>query len=164
MRIATYDTLFGKASIATVETMLCGLTFGSQDELLSQMGKHKLYLTDYDTPYLGTVVQVLNVINYGFNDQIRSYLCGTPFQKEVWKALQTIPSGTTQSYQEIAKRIGRPEATRAVANAVGANPLAIVIPCHRVIRTDGSLGGYRWGKELKKKLLLREGITTSFVR
>ncbi len=81
---------------------------------------------------------------------------GTAFQKRVWKALQQIPPGTTATYTEIAARIGQPKAARAVAQACGANSLAIAIPCHRVIRNDGSLSGYRWGVERKRALLERE--------
>lgn len=78
---------------------------------------------------------------------------GTDFQQSVWKALCTIPVGDTTTYAKIAESIGRPKAVRAVGTAVGANPLGYLIPCHRVIRTDGSLGGFRWGLEIKKKML-----------
>jgi len=81
---------------------------------------------------------------------------GTAFQRRVWKALQQIPLGTTASYADIAKVIGMPKATRAVAQACGANTLAVAIPCHRVIRNDGALSGYRWGVERKRALLDRE--------
>jgi AraC family transcriptional regulator of adaptative response/methylated-DNA-[protein]-cysteine methyltransferase len=82
---------------------------------------------------------------------------GTAFQQVVWKALRGIPAGSTVSYAELARRVGKPAAVRAVANACGANDLAIAIPCHRVIRSDGSLGGYRWGLERKRALLALEG-------
>ena len=78
---------------------------------------------------------------------------GTAFQRRVWRELQAIPAGLTSSYQKIARAIGKPQAHRAVANACGANPLALVIPCHRVLRKDGRLGGYRWGTERKRRLL-----------
>ncbi len=81
---------------------------------------------------------------------------GTAFQLRVWKELQKIPAGLTRSYGEIARRIGRPTATRAVARACGANPACIVIPCHRVVGADGGLGGYHWGVERKRALLNRE--------
>lgn len=82
---------------------------------------------------------------------------GTAFQQRVWQALRDIPAGTTTTYTEIAERIGAPKAVRAVAGACAANALALAIPCHRVVRTDGSLSGYRWGVERKKTLLEREG-------
>ncbi|MGG3999514.1 methylated-DNA--[protein]-cysteine S-methyltransferase [Anoxybacillus kestanbolensis] len=83
-------------------------------------------------------------------------LVGTPFQLRVWEALQTIPYGQTVSYADIAKQIGQPKAVRAVGNAVGNNPITIVVPCHRVVRTGGGLGGYAWGIERKKWLLTHE--------
>ena len=81
---------------------------------------------------------------------------GTPFQREVWRALRTIPAGSTTTYGELAARLGRPESARAVGAACGANPLAIIVPCHRVVARDGALTGYRWGVERKKALLQRE--------
>jgi AraC family transcriptional regulator of adaptative response/methylated-DNA-[protein]-cysteine methyltransferase len=81
---------------------------------------------------------------------------GTAFQQRVWKALQQIPPGSTATYSEIAAKIGMPKAVRAVAQACGANALAVAIPCHRVIRSDGALSGYRWGVERKRVLLERE--------
>jgi AraC family transcriptional regulator of adaptative response/methylated-DNA-[protein]-cysteine methyltransferase len=81
---------------------------------------------------------------------------GTAFQQRVWQALREIPAGATASYAEVANRIGAPKSVRAVAQACGANPLAVAIPCHRVVRTDGGLSGYRWGVERKRALLERE--------
>jgi AraC family transcriptional regulator of adaptative response/methylated-DNA-[protein]-cysteine methyltransferase len=81
---------------------------------------------------------------------------GTPFQFAVWDQLRVIPVGETRSYSEIARRIGRPRAIRAVGTANGANPVSIIIPCHRAIRASGHLGGYRWGLERKRKLLEME--------
>lgn len=81
---------------------------------------------------------------------------GTAFQQQVWQALRAIPYGETVSYQQLAKAIGKPNAVRAVASACGANKLAIVIPCHRVVRGDGSLSGYRWGVSRKAQILRRE--------
>lgn len=81
---------------------------------------------------------------------------GTAFQQRVWQALQQIPLGTTATYSDIANKIGMPKAVRVVAQACGANVLAVAIPCHRVIKSDGSLSGYRWGVERKRALLERE--------
>ncbi|MGH9320594.1 MAG: bifunctional DNA-binding transcriptional regulator/O6-methylguanine-DNA methyltransferase Ada [Vicinamibacteria bacterium] len=83
---------------------------------------------------------------------------GTAFQQRVWQALREIPAGSTASYTEVAARIGAPSSARAVAQACGANALAVAIPCHRVVKTDGSLSGYRWGVERKRNLLEREGV------
>lgn len=84
---------------------------------------------------------------------------GTAFQQRVWAALRAIPPGATASYGDIARRIGAPAATRAVAGACAANPVAVAIPCHRVLRADGSISGYRWGVERKRTLLARESAT-----
>lgn len=84
---------------------------------------------------------------------------GTAFQQRVWQALQEIPPGSTASYSDIAQRIGAPNAVRAVAGACAANALAVAIPCHRVVRNDGSLSGYRWGVERKRALLAREALS-----
>jgi AraC family transcriptional regulator of adaptative response/methylated-DNA-[protein]-cysteine methyltransferase len=80
----------------------------------------------------------------------------TAFQRRVWEALQKIPRGETRSYSAVAKQIGMPKATRAVARACATNPVAVAIPCHRVVRQDGELGGYRWGVERKQQLLAIE--------
>ena len=83
-------------------------------------------------------------------------LQGTEFQKQVWQALLTIPLGQTRSYRQIAEQVGRPNAVRAVGTACGSNPISILIPCHRVIRSDGSYQGYHWGIEMKTRLLAAE--------
>lgn len=87
-------------------------------------------------------------------------LKGTAFQKKVWKALLGIKKGSTVTYKELARKIGKPKAVRAVANAVGANPVLISIPCHRVVRSDGTLGGYsgKGGVKTKRALLKKEGV------
>jgi AraC family transcriptional regulator of adaptative response/methylated-DNA-[protein]-cysteine methyltransferase len=81
---------------------------------------------------------------------------GTPFQRRVWQALKTVPAGTTVSYAALARQIGAPTSVRAVARAVAANSLAVAIPCHRVIRSNGELSGYRWGADRKRDLLEHE--------
>ncbi|HRO61922.1 MAG TPA: methylated-DNA--[protein]-cysteine S-methyltransferase [Burkholderiaceae bacterium] len=86
-------------------------------------------------------------------------LHGTPFQRRVWDALLAIPTGTTTNYADIARRIGAPTSSRAVGAAIAANPLAVVVPCHRVLRSDGSLSGYRWGVDRKRVLLDRESAS-----
>lgn len=83
-------------------------------------------------------------------------LQGTPFQQQVWRALQQVPLGETTTYARLARAIGRPQASRAVGAACGANPVAVLVPCHRVLRADGGLGGFRWGLDRKRRLLDRE--------
>jgi len=84
----------------------------------------------------------------------------TAFQQRVWRALQEIPRGETRSYGEIARKLGMPTAARAVGTAIGSNPVAVVVPCHRAIHSDGTLAGYHWGVERKKKLLAAEKPAT----
>lgn len=86
------------------------------------------------------------------------HLTGTDFQQDVWQALRDIPLGETRSYAQVATAIGRPFATRAVGTACGNNPLALLIPCHRVLQSNGDLGGYRWGTERKWAILRAEGV------
>lgn len=81
----------------------------------------------------------------------------TAFQRRVWQELQKIPRGATQTYTQVARRLGKPKSVRAVARACATNPVSIVVPCHRVVRADGQLAGYRWGLQRKEKLLEREG-------
>ncbi len=87
---------------------------------------------------------------------VRLDLRGTTFQRRVWQALREIPAGSTETYAEVAERIGAPGSARAVAGACAANPIAVAVPCHRVVRNDGGLSGYRWGVERKRALLERE--------
>jgi methylated-DNA-[protein]-cysteine S-methyltransferase len=81
---------------------------------------------------------------------------GSPFQREAWAALRRIPAGETLTYTELATEAGRPEAIRAAGSACGRNPVALIVPCHRVVRTDGGLGGYAWGLDVKRQLLAHE--------
>ncbi len=92
-------------------------------------------------------------------NEIRVVLRGTNFQLKVWQALLNIPTGSTVTYGDIANAIGKPTSSRAVGNAVGGNPVAFVIPCHRVLRESGALGGYRWGADKKQAILAWETAT-----
>jgi len=110
-----------------------------------------------DEPLRGLVARVIDLIETpAAHCDVALDVRGTPFQRRVWRALQSIPAGATATYTDIARRIGEPRAVRAVAQACGANPIAVAIPCHRVIRSDGSLSGYRWGTDRKRALLRRE--------
>ena len=97
----------------------------------------------------------------GKQAQVDVDLLGTAFQKKVWDALRRIPQGETRSYAEVAAQLGAPNAARAVASACARNRIAVLVPCHRVVRGDGSVGGYRWGLPLKRRLLQREGARLS---
>jgi len=112
--------------------------------------------------FSATVARVVACINdSGQPFELPLYLLGTPFQQQVWQALREIPCGTTATYRDIAVRIGKPEAVRAVGTACGANPIAIIVPCHRVVRSDGGLGGFCWGLERKRLLLEREATAVN---
>ena len=112
-------------------------------------------------PVLARTIKLLDVYFAGgainFAEISVQLAYGTDFQRQVWKAIQQIPYGEVRSYQWIADQIGRPKSVRAVGNAVGANPVSILIPCHRVIRSNGALGGYGGGLERKRQLLTLEG-------
>lgn len=95
---------------------------------------------------------------FDFSEKHKLQPRGTDFQKQVWRALLKIKKGQTKTYAEVAQMIGKPTAVRAVASAIAKNNIAVLIPCHRVIRSDGSVGGYRWGSSLKKKILQQEGF------
>ncbi|HVJ82491.1 MAG TPA: methylated-DNA--[protein]-cysteine S-methyltransferase, partial [Planctomycetia bacterium] len=110
-----------------------------------------------DAAFANTVAAVVELVeNPGAGVDLPLDILGTAFQIRVWQALQKIPAGATTTYSEIAAAIGRPAAVRAVGTACGANPLAVVVPCHRALRTSGALAGYRWGLARKAELLKRE--------
>ncbi|MGL4881061.1 MAG: methylated-DNA--[protein]-cysteine S-methyltransferase [Waterburya sp.] len=110
-----------------------------------------------DQSHQNWIKKILNLITGTESDpDLPLDIRGTAFQQQVWQALQKIPYGETRTYTEIAQDLGKPKAVRAIGNACGANPVALIIPCHRVTRNDGSLGGYRWGIERKQKLIEQE--------
>ena len=113
------------------------------------------------TELFGNILQVLENPETRFDHPL--LLKGTEFQKQTWQTLQSIPPGQTVTYSELANQLGKPKAVRAVANACGANRLAVIVPCHRVVRSDGGLGGYRWGIERKQLLLNREAKLAAIV-
>jgi AraC family transcriptional regulator of adaptative response/methylated-DNA-[protein]-cysteine methyltransferase len=152
----------GSMLVAASDAGICAITFGDDaQELLEHLQKK------FPTSELidgGKALEKLakNVLAF-VEEPTREFsvpldLRGTAFQQSVWKALKKIPVGTTATYADIARTIGHPKAVRAVAQACGANPVAVAIPCHRVVRSDGSLSGYRWGVERKAELLRREQI------
>jgi AraC family transcriptional regulator, regulatory protein of adaptative response / methylated-DNA-[protein]-cysteine methyltransferase len=150
----------GYLLVATTEKGICSVKLGDRaDELKSLLFKEfdsASFVCD-DLAYQDWVQQILNFLS-GSEPHLDLPLDirGTAFQKQVWQALKKIPYGETRTYQEIASAIGRPKAVRAVGNACGSNPVALIVPCHRVLRGNGSLGGYAWGCDRKRKLLERE--------
>jgi AraC family transcriptional regulator of adaptative response/methylated-DNA-[protein]-cysteine methyltransferase len=139
---------------------LCAVLLGDEREALVQELQGRFpgaKLREGDSSLVARVIAWVEAPSPGL--EVPLDLRGTEFQQQVWQALQGIPSGATASYAEIAARIERPGSVRAVAQACAANPVALVVPCHRVVRSDGVLSGYRWGVERKRALLEREGAT-----
>jgi len=163
-----HDSPFGEALVATTERGICGLTFHE--------GSRKAALRDLATrwpnaqieerprvtaPVASRVFAALEVRDPDAVVPLGILVRGTNFQVKVWRALLQIPVGTVASYEDIATAIGAPTAVRAVGTAIGHNPVAFLIPCHRVIRTTGALGGYRWGLPRKRAMLAWESGRTS---
>ena len=147
--------------LATVsEQGVCAMLFGADEHALEADLRRRFpqaQLQRDDAALRTTLAQATALIEHperAFAGPLD--LRGTPFQRKVWQALRAIPAGATASYKEVAARIGMPDAARAVAQACGANALAVAVPCHRVVRGDGALSGYRWGVERKRALLARE--------
>ena len=154
---AVVDTPLGQMLVATTRVGVCCIAFGdSRRELESELIRRfpKATLVYGDTHYQQWVEQAANRLGTreGFRD-LPLDIQGTAFMRKVWSVLQEIPPGQTRSYSEIAAAIGRPQAVRAVATACARNALAVAIPCHRVLRNNGQLAGYRWGLERKRQLL-----------
>jgi len=153
----------GLMMVGATDRGLCFLQFGENlGQLLEQLqGEYpKAQLKPAaDSPQFAAWINALSTYLTGFQARLEELpldLRGTAFQYKVWQYLQKIPPGQVQSYREVAEAIGHPKAVRAVGSACAANPVAIVVPCHRVLRSDGSLGGYRWGLERKRALLKAE--------
>ncbi len=119
-------------------------------------------LIEKDIDFGHWLTQIVNFIDIPQRDlELPLDIRGTLFQKQVWRVIQDIPLGTTTSYKEIATKLGNPKAARAVATACAANPIALLVPCHRVLRSDGGISGYRWGIENKRILITREANTAN---
>lgn len=151
------DTNLGPLLIAATDKGVCRVAFGEGEaELAARFPAAVLERGGAD--FAGLAAQVVAAVERPGRGSaaIPLDVKGTAFQQAVWRALRDIPNGETRSYAQIAAAIGRPGAVRAAGTANGANPVAVLIPCHRVIRADGSLGGYAWGEEIKRELLRRE--------
>jgi AraC family transcriptional regulator, regulatory protein of adaptative response / methylated-DNA-[protein]-cysteine methyltransferase len=160
IRFAIGQCWLGAILVAATDIGVCAILLGDDpDELARDLEDRfpKARLTSGDAAFERLVARVVGfVADPKLGLELPLDIRGTAFQERVWQALREIPPGTTTTYAEIARRIGRPKSVRAVGQAVGANPLAVAIPCHRVVRTDGSLSGYRWGVERKSELQQRE--------
>jgi AraC family transcriptional regulator of adaptative response/methylated-DNA-[protein]-cysteine methyltransferase len=160
IRFGIGECTLGAILVAASPTGVCAITLGDDpDTLLCDLQDRfpQASLVGGDAQFEQWMARVIGFVEApGIGLDLPLDVRGTAFQRRVWQALQEIPVGSTASYAEIAARIGAPKAVRAVAQACGANALAVAIPCHRVVRTDKSLSGYRWGVSRKQALLERE--------
>jgi AraC family transcriptional regulator of adaptative response/methylated-DNA-[protein]-cysteine methyltransferase len=162
IRYTIADSPLGKMLIAATENGLCLVAFGSlESELEDELAAHfHASERSRDEANLGSMVkQILTqMTEHPVALELPVDVRATAFQRRVWEALKQIPRGQTRTYSQIAQEIGQPTAVRAVARACATNPVAVVVPCHRVIGSNGTLTGYRWGVERKKKLLELEHV------
>ena len=160
IRYTCSDSPLGRMLIAATERGVCSIQFGRSDgELLAGLKREFPFaVRKTDDGGLQSWVEALlrHMSGKDLDSSLPLDIRATAFQRRVWAYLQSIPFGATKSYGQVAKAIGRPSAARAVARACATNPVAVAIPCHRVVREDGSMGGYRWGMERKKTLLAME--------
>nr|WP_318380285.1 bifunctional DNA-binding transcriptional regulator/O6-methylguanine-DNA methyltransferase Ada [uncultured Enterobacter sp.] len=160
VRYALERCTLGRCLVAESERGICAILLAdSDDQLLAELARCFPYAQrgEGDEAFARRVHQVIAVLDNPRNTlALPLDLRGTAFQRQVWQALCQIPVGETVSYQRVAEIIGKPQAVRAVASACAANTLAVVIPCHRVLRVNGALSGYRWGLARKAQLLARE--------
>ncbi len=153
----------GLILVAASEKGIAAILLGDDPEkLLHDLKKvfPKARLVGGDRQFEKTVAGVIDLVEKPeTKNELPLDVRGTAFQQRVWKALRSIPAGSTATYTEVARRVGNPKAVRAVARACATNPLAILIPCHRVVRADGALAGYRWDVKRKETLLQREAAS-----
>jgi len=163
IRFAVGECALGSILVAATDKGICAITLGDDpDELLRDLQDRfpKAKLVGGDKEFEKLVAQVVGFVEapaLGFDLPLD--VRGTAFQQRVWQALREIPPGSTASYAQVAAQIGAPKSTRAVAQACASNAIAVAIPCHRVVRNDGGLSGYRWGVERKQALLDREAAS-----
>lgn len=162
IRFAIGECSLGSILVAASKKGICAISLGENPDALARDLQDRFPKADLiggDAEFeawMATVVGLIEAPKTGWNLPLD--IRGTAFQQRVWQALREIPVGSTASYTDIARRIGMPKAVRAVAQACGANALAVAIPCHRVLRNDRGISGYRWGVERKRALLQREGV------
>lgn len=161
IRYGFHPTPFGECLAATTTRGLCGLDFCGKENrgqalaLLKEKWKDTSLVEDPEATR-PVVEKIFNPAAHQGTEPIKVLLKGTSFQLKVWEALLRIPPGTTTSYSALADAIGKSGASRAVGTAVGRNPVGYLIPCHRIIRADGKIGGYKWGVARKRAILAME--------
>jgi AraC family transcriptional regulator, regulatory protein of adaptative response / methylated-DNA-[protein]-cysteine methyltransferase len=160
IRYSVVSCSLGRVLVAETERGVCAVRFGdSSRQLVTELRREFAFATvNEEVTGMSELVRrvVACIDGQAIDPDIPLDIRGTAFQAKVWETLRKIPNGETRTYAQIADAIHSPAAVRAVANACGSNPVAVLVPCHRIVRTDGSMGGYRWGMERKKKLLERE--------
>jgi AraC family transcriptional regulator of adaptative response/methylated-DNA-[protein]-cysteine methyltransferase len=146
--------------VAATDKGICSIKFGSSDDELTEGLKREFPFAtrkrDDDSMQQWAAALLGQLAGQKVNHALPLDIQATAFQRRVWTYLQSLPLGATRSYSEVARAIGEPQAARAVARACATNPVAVAVPCHRVVREDGGLGGYRWGLERKRTLLEME--------
>jgi AraC family transcriptional regulator, regulatory protein of adaptative response / methylated-DNA-[protein]-cysteine methyltransferase len=157
---ATADSPFGRVLVAATERGICAVSIGESDDALvaGLAAEYPRATIRHDEDALqSAIASVLGHLDHRASlSGVPLDIAGTPFQRDVWQALRQIPAGERRTYGEVAADLGKPSAARAVASACAANPVALLIPCHRVVRGDGEIGGYRWGAGRKRTLLEAE--------
>jgi len=157
IRYTCTDSPLGRMLVAATDKGICAIQFADSDDELEQGLKHEFPFAIRRRDDAGMAAWKEDLLRQmrgqSLNCALPLDIQATAFQRRVWTHLQTIPFGTTESYASVAKAIGQPTATRAVARACATNPVAVAIPCHRVVRKGGDMGGYRWGMERKQALL-----------
>lgn len=158
LRFTTGSSPLGPMLVATTARGVCALLLGDEACTASLQARFPQAQLREDTKGLTPLLKRVRdwLAQPAGALELELDLQGTPFQRRVWLALQKIPAGTTLSYADLARRLRLPTAARAVAGACARNPVALAVPCHRVVRSDGGLSGYRWGVERKRALLARE--------
>jgi len=160
IRFAVGECSLGSVAVAATERGVCAVLLGDDpEELVHDLERRfsKARLVGGDEEFESLVSKVVGLVEApSLAVDLPLDVRGTAFQQRVWRALRAVPPGTTTTYSKLARAIGSPRAVRAVARACADNPLAVAIPCHRVVRKDGALAGYRWGIERKRELLSRE--------
>jgi AraC family transcriptional regulator of adaptative response/methylated-DNA-[protein]-cysteine methyltransferase len=165
IRFTTGESPLGSILVATTDKGVCAVSLRESDEgaeeyLRARFPKAEIKRDDARLERELDVVRQ-RISGHKLDDVLPLDLQGTDFQREVWNQLLAIPAGSTRSYLDVAQAINRPRATRAVAQACGANPVAVVVPCHRVVMSDGSIGGYSGLPGVKKALLAVEGAAVA---
>ena len=159
-RFAVGDCSLGSILVAATEKGVCAILLGDDPGALVrelQDSFPKAQVSDSDEDFKHVVAKVVDFVEApSLGLDLPLDVRGTAFQQHVWQALRAVPAGSMACYAQIAERIGAPQAVRAVAQACASNMIAVAIPCHRVVRNDGTLSGYRWGVARKRALLDRE--------